>query len=806
MNNTLTRVQLLMLVGVALLLSMPVRGNAASLTGLTITTDASGDLLTVQTDAALPYQVFDLSGPPRLVLNFPATSVGKFSLPAPGRMIQAVRVRQKNGAAEVEVTMARATKYVIKEQGKLLKIRFPAPVVAAHTSVVSQIDDLSVVDHDSVTELHLLGSDLNLPVVSHIVNHGLTMTVDMPKAHSNLTKEHFSFPSRFVRSATIGNSGGGVRLVLNLLKPNPNYQIHATSGELVLRFANRLVAKSEAVVTPLVERIAFHPEDRVSHILLTMGTDSPIVDIQQRDHVIKLTLAGLRLKKGLERTMDVSEFPGDVQQIDAFQDGNKVRVNIRLRDKAKVSVSTFQRGKVLSVNIEPEAVTIARAGLSGDNRFFYTGDKVTFDFTGIDVVNALRLIAKMSNLNIIMSDGVSGKLTMRLIDVPWDQALDLILTAKGLGQEKVGNVLRIAPIATLRTEYKTRLALQKGSQALEPLVTEFITLNYTKVASIKAMIASAAANATKVAATAGGAGAAPAAKAASAGILSSRGSILTDNRTNTLIIKDTQASIDNVKRLIAAIDQPVRQVLITARVVDATDTFSRDVGIQWGGTYKGTSQSNFPGAVTVNGRANTTGGLIDLGAGVGPVAGGGAIGLALGTLNGVVNLDLALSAAELNGSVKVVSNPRIITTNLKPASITQGTNIAVVTPGTTTNPATTTYVPAMLSLTVTPQITSKNTVLMALEIHKDSPVSPTSKDISTKTVTTNVNVKSGETVVIGGIYERAKTNSKKGVPGLSSIPILGWLFQRNTKSDNRAELLIFITPQILPNTVTGGDG
>ncbi|MDX8408517.1 MAG: type IV pilus secretin PilQ [Mariprofundales bacterium] len=800
----------------AVALLVPGLSVASVLDRLQLVTDASGDTLTVQSDVAAPYQVFDLDGPPRLVLNFPATTIGALQIPPKGRVVAAVRASQQGDAAVVEVTLLQQVKYAIKENGKALVIHFPAMAAASSEVVTAKIDDLSVVDRGETTELRLRGTHLDLPFSSHIVNQGMTMMIDMPNAQSRLAKEHFSFPSRFVRSVIVGSSEGSTRLVVALLKANPGYQMHAASGELVLRFADSLAEKVEAGKA-MVERIQFRPQDRISHILLTMDTSTPIVDLQQTDSAIKLTIVGLRLKKGLERTMDVSEFPGTVKQIDAFQDGDKVRVVIRLRKDEKVSVSTFQRGKVLAVNIEPQALTAARAGAGGDNRFTFVGDKVTFDFKDIEVVNALRLIAQMSNLNIIMSDDVSGKLTMRLVDVPWDQALDLILTSKGLGQEKVGNVLRIAPIATLRGEYKTRLAVQKGSEALEPLVTEFITLNFTKVAAVKAMIASAAANATKVAAATAGKGAS-AAKGSSAGILSSRGSILTDDRTNTLIVNDTQPSIDNVKRLIMAIDQPVRQVLIAARVVEATSDFNQDIGIQWGGVYNAQSQQNFPGAISVgqpaaaqtNAAAIAGGGgivaaaakgfLVDLPA----AAANGAIGISLGSFNNAINLDLALSAAELNGSAKVVSNPRIVTTNLKPATISQGTKIAVVTGQGANNAATTTYVDATLNLTVTPQITSKDTVLMDVQISKDSPVG-TSSNINTKTVTTNVNVKSGETVVIGGVYERTRAQTKNSVPLLASIPVLGWLFQKNAEIDNRTELLIFITPQIMQNAVTGGE-
>jgi len=803
-----------------LLVALLTVGNAhaAQLNGVTLVADRQGELLTVQSDAPIPYQVFDLNGPLRLVLSFPSTTIGTAAAPVAGHAVVSTRLLQQGDNAVVELTLAAHTTYTITEQGNNLLIHFP--LVAEHkVKGVAQIDDLSVVDQGSNSVLLLRGSALDQPFTARMANRGMTMIVDFPGVVSRLAKEHFSYASQIVRDVTLGSHDGKTRMVITLLKANVSHKISATPGEFRIRFGpssvharggNRLVDVSSVEV----EAVDFQPEDRVSHVILTLNSDNAAVNLKSMEGEIRMIVSGAHLKQGLERTMDVSAFPGAVKQIDTFQQGEDVQVVVRLRDK--VRVSTYQHGKLVSINIEPRDLAIARARDGGDSAFSYSGDKVTFDFKDIDIKNALRLIAEMSNLNIIMSDDVSGALTMRLIDVPWDQALELILTSKGLAEEKIGNVMRIAPIDALRSEYKTRLAVQKGSEALEPLVTEFITLNFTKVAAVKTMIASAAANASKAASASGGGGAAKG-KAAAGGILSPRGSVLTDTRTNTLIVKDTRESIDNVKRLIAAIDQPVRQVLIAARVVEASNDFNRDIGIQWGGTYNVQSGQNFPGAISIGqpaaAQANATaiaggggiasatnkGFLVDL-----PAAAASAIGISLGSFNHAVNLDLALSAAELNGSAKVVSNPRIVTTNLKPATISQGTKIAVVTSQGANNAATTTYVDATLKLTVTPQITSKDTVLMDVTISKDSPVG-TSANINTKTVTTNVNVKSGETVVIGGVYERTRGATQNAVPGLASIPFIGYLFQRNAKIDNRTELLIFITPQIMKNAVTGGE-
>jgi len=408
----------------------------------------------------------------------------------------------------------------------------------------------------------------------------------------------------------------------------------------------------------------------------------------------------------------------------------------------------------------------------------YTGQKVTFDFKDIDIRNALKLISEMSDLNIIMSDDVTGTLTMRLVDVPWDQALDLILSARGLGQEKVGNVMRIAPMEVLRAEYATKLETRHGSLQLEPLVTEFITPSFAKVNDIKVILDSSKAKGTKDAAASGG----------STGLMTERGSLLLDVRTNTLIVKDTRKAINAVKALIAKIDRPIKQVQIEARIVEASDTFQRNIGIRWGGTGVKRTNQNFPNITNGNG-------LIDLP--MATTAGlGGTIGMTLGSLNSALNLNLQLSAAELDGDVHIVSNPRVVTTNLKAATIKQGTQLAFVTPGTANSPPTTTFKDALLELTVTPQITADNSILMEVLVKKDAP-SAVGGGIDKKEVTTNILVKNGETIVIGGVYTRTKRDNTNGVPLLSKIPVLGWLFKNNSKQDDKTELLIFLTPTIL---------
>ncbi|MDQ6959955.1 MAG: type IV pilus secretin PilQ, partial [Mariprofundaceae bacterium] len=481
------------------------------------------------------------------------------------------------------------------------------------------------------------------------------------------------------------------------------------------------------------------------------------------------------------------DFPGPVKQVDAYTVDHQVRVVARLREK--VEISSFQQGNVLTLTLTPKNVAVARRGLGGGEKSVYTGQKVTFDFKDIDIQNALKLIAEMSELNIIMSDDVRGKLTMHLVDVPWDQALDLILSARGLGKERSGNVMRIAPAKILQAENASRLQAQKTTQNLEPLVTEFISLSYAKVTDIETILAGARNSGT----TSGTGKNAP---SGNLGLSSTRGSVLADNRTNTLIVHDTQAVINNIKRLIARIDRPQKQVLIAARIVEATDNFSRDLGVRWGGQVSGRG-----GKVTnqISNNTTTPGGfLVDLPAAV-AAGSGGQIGLAIGALNNAFNLNLELSAAEADKKIKIISSPRLVTMDLKKATISQGQDVPFL--STSQNGTNITFKKANLSLEVTPQITAANSLLLHILVTKDSvsdsPSVAGNPIIDTKTIETDVFMDNGETIVIGGIYTRNRQNTTNAVPGLSKIPILGWLFKKNLRKDDKTELLIFLTPQIL---------
>ncbi len=423
-------------------------------------------------------------------------------------------------------------------------------------------------------------------------------------------------------------------------------------------------------------------------------------------------------------------------------------------------------------------------GAEGLQEKTYTGRKLSLDFKDADIKNILRLIAEVSNFNIITGDDVTGKITMRLVDVPWDQALDIILQAKSLGMTKVGNVMRIAPLESLKKEIQAELESKRAKEKLEDLATDFIPVNYAQGKELLPQVKS---------------------------LLSDRGDVKVDERTNILIIKDIARNIASAKNLVKTLDAKTPQVMIEARIVEANVTFQRELGISWGfmahegpdkkkelsvgGGTGGTSSLRTPiGTSSVDTRK-----LVDL-----PAAGGSVLEFLLTSDYGLKNLDVAISASEEQGDVKIISSPKIATLDNKEASVEQGLRIPYL-KLTTEGTVTTDFIDANLKLTVTPHVTNDGHVRMSIKAKKDAPDDSITVEgvpsIDKKEAITEVMIRDGGVVAIAGIYTIDKSKTTDGVPLFSKIPILGWLFKRERKEDNRRDLLIFISPKIIKDQV-----
>lgn len=431
--------------------------------------------------------------------------------------------------------------------------------------------------------------------------------------------------------------------------------------------------------------------------------------------------------------------------------------------------------KLQSQDIPTSGLTEGTSLLSEIDTKVYTGKRVSLEFQNADVQDVIRLIAEVSKLNVIVADDVKGNLTLKLVDVPWDQALDIILTTLGLDKAQHGNILRVAPAERLKKERETALANDKAAKQLEPLKLKLLNVNYAKADEMSARIKN---------------------------LLSERGTVDTDSRTNTLIVKDIKEHLGRIENLIRVLDTQTPQVRIESRIVQANDSFSRNIGIQWGPSLLQDADHNtgqqFPytiGWVGNNGSTEASGGwAVDAGTG----SSGSSMGFRLGNVSGIFNLDLRLSYAEVEGLARIVSRPSISVLDNKTARIIQGTKIPFL--SSSSDGSNVSFQEAGIEISVTPQITNDGSVILKVTTRSneagDAGVGG-NPSILIREANTEMLVKSGRTAVMGGVYKTNDVKSTVGVPYLKDIPILGWLFKGHSRSQNREELLIFITPYIL---------
>ena len=508
------------------------------------------------------------------------------------------------------------------------------------------------------------------------------------------------------------------------------------------------------------------------------------VDVRQQGQKIVVDFLQASLPEVLRRRMDVADFGSPVQTITTVQQGSNVRMTIE--PKGLWEHSAYQSESQLVIEVRPikEDSNKLTQGTQG-----YRGEKLSLNFQNIEVRAVLQVIADFTGLNIITSDSVSGNLTLRLKDVPWDQALDIVMQSKGLDMRKNGTVIWIAPKDELLTKEKLELEQRAQIAELEPLRSESFQLNYQKAESFKTVF--------------GLDGAADSKNS----ILSKRGNAVIDPRTNQLFVTDIASRLESIRKLIQKIDIASRQVLIEARIVEADDTFSRELGAKLSFGLQGglgTSRNNqivtggqLVDANTVTGFPSVSANAVNL-----PVVAGvqaGSVALTLFNAATTRFIGLELSALESDRKGKIISSPRVVTADQQAALIEQGEEIPVVTPGTANEPATTTYKKINLKLDVTPQITPDGSVILMVDITKDSrgEAVPGGLAVNTKHIKTTVQVENGGTVVIGGIYMQEETNEVDKVPFFGDIPVVGNLFKKTNRINDKKELLIFLTPKII---------
>lgn len=713
----------------------------------------------------------------------------------------------------------------------------------ALAQVANSIDGVTVSRASSgriVVRFQLKNPPAN-PPASFSIQSPPRIALDFLDTSNGLGATQRAIDEAALRSLNVIQAGNRTRVVFNLNKPQSfetqvegntvivtlNDQEAIKPGtDFVQRFAEPKAGDAQHALRDVDFRRGRNGEGR---LVVDLSDSSTGIDIRQQGRTLVVDFIKTSLPRNLERRIDVADFGTPVLTVDTFPQGANARMVIE--PKGLWEHSAYQTDNRFILEIKP--IQEDPNKLIQGTRGGYKGEKLSLNFQNVEVRAVLQVIADFTGLNIITSDTVQGSLTLRLKDIPWDQALDIILQTKGLDMRKNGNVVLIAPREELALKEKQQLenAIQIGE--LEPLVSESFQLNYIKAQDILNLIQSnrqqqfgAGAGQT---ATTGGQGS----------IISKRGVAIIDPRSNILFVTDTASRLEEVRKIIRQIDTPIRQVLIEARIVIASDRFSQQLGIRFGqqtgftflnGKYAaGSSGSlNTTPVVRLEGdrliRETRTQTPFELASGIAsagysdspqlnvnlPVpSAAGQLALTLINLGSGNLINLELSALEADARGKVVSSPRLVTGDNQKAAIEQGTEIPYVTPGSANSPATVAFKKAVLRLDVTPQITADGRIIMVVEVRKDTVGQNVQlgggfsvPSIDTKNVVTQISVNNGDTAVIGGVYEETIRNDVTQVPWLGNIPLLGYLFKQTGSSSEKVELLIFLTPRIVKETVT----
>jgi type IV pilus assembly protein PilQ len=610
--------------------------------------------------------------------------------------------------------------------------------------------------------------------LSFTIDNPARIALDFPNTSNGLTERSQPIGIGMAESMTVVEAQGRTRVVVNLIDMVP-YEAHAEGNSIILTVqsagseqsaAQAAVSSAAGGATDRLDNIDFRRgEDGQGRVIVSLSNPSIPVDMQQEGDKIVLDFYRAELPQELERRLDVLDFATPVKTIDTYTKGSNVHMVIT--PMGEYDYIAYQSDNQFTVEVK--ALTREEVEERKKDEFGYSGERLSLNFQDIEVRSVLQLIADFTGINVVVSDTVGGSLTLRLKNVPWDQALDIILKTKGLAMRQTGNVMLIAPSEEIAAREKLELESQKQIEELEPLYSEFMQINYAKADVIATLL-----------------------KNPETSLLSERGTVTTDDRTNTLLVQDTAGKLVEIRKLVARLDIPVRQVLIESRIVVANNDFSRDLGVKFGMSKRSTFDNNDK-FYSVSG-SQGDGLLVDL-----PVPSTSGIGLALGKVDGSFLLDLELSAMEAEGQGEVISNPRVLTSNQKAAYIETGTEIPYQ-ESTSSGATSTSFKKAVLSLQVTPQITPDDRIFLDLIVNKDSVGEETSDGIptiDTNEIGTQVLVDNGETLVLGGVYEHENRKTVNRVPFFGELPLVDWMFKSTLRTNNKAELLIFVTPKIV---------
>ena len=634
--------------------------------------------------------------------------------------------------------------------------------------------------------------------ISFTIDNPARIVLDFPNTTLGAVTKNQSIDIGVAHSVSVVEAGGRTRVVLNLVRSTA-YEIDVQGSSVTLTLgggSGSSMAGSSGGTAYIggtssgIEGIDFRRGDGgEGRIIVTLSDPSISVDMNRVGGKIVLDFLGAELPSELDRRLDVVDFATPVKEIDTKGNNNGTRMEISTITQ-DYDYLAYQSGNTFIIEVQAldEQEKAARKAQVG-----FTGERLSLNFQDIEVRAVLQLIADFTGLNMVASDTVTGNVTLRLKNVPWDQALDIILKAKGLGMRQIDNVIMIAPNEEIAAREKLELEASKQVEELAPLHTEFIQINYAKASELAVLI-----------------------KAEGNSLLSERGTVTIDERTNTLIIQDISASLESIREMLLKLDIPVRQVLIESRIVNADESFAKDLGVRFGygkstGLFRDSTQDPgvvFGGAEPGNidfggGTGFTTDNLENLLVDLPALATGASASLIVGKIGSYL-LQLELSAMIAEGRGEDIASPKVITTNQREALIESGVEIPYR-EASSSGAATISFKKAVLSLTVTPQITPDDKILLDLSVHQDTLGADTIAGIptiNTKNISTQVMVDNGETVVLGGIYSRSEINAIDRVPFFGDLPYVGFLFKRTSVSESKSELLIFVTPKILKDDLT----
>jgi type IV pilus assembly protein PilQ len=675
---------------------------------------------------------------------------------------------------------------------------FGLPLLAIVLSPALMAADLKTLDVAALpgdrVELKLTFDEPVAAPRGYTIEQPARIALDLPGVANKLGSKNRELGVGNARSLTVVEAKDRTRLIINLTNLAP-YQTRSEGNNLFI-----VVGEGGAAPRPGVAPVAaapspapvkaFVPQGKSisnidfqrgelgeGNVVITLSDASVSPDIQEQGGKIRLDFAKTQLPEALRVRLDVKDFATPVQFVSAS--GAADKASIVIEPTGLYDYLAYQTDNKLTLSIKP--LTQDEADQRKTERFAYSGEKLSLNFQDIDVRSVLQLIADFTDLNLVASDTVAGNITLRLQNVPWDQALDLVLKTKGLDKRKIGNVLLVAPADEIAARERQELESQKQIAELAPLRRELIQVNYAKASDMAKLFQSVT---------------------SASGVVDERGSITVDDRTNSIIAYQTQERLDELRRIVTQLDVAVRQVMIEARIVEANVDYDKSLGVRWGGAkILGGGKWNLYGNDDQGDESGNTGD--DVGPNV-PFVDLGVTnrtsGIGIGFITNNTILDLELSAMEKTGNGEVVSQPKVVTSDKETAKILKGSQIPYQ-EASSSGATSTTFVEAALSLEVTPQITPDNRIIMEVKVNKDEPDfanqvngTPT---IRKNEVNAKVLVSDGETIVIGGVFSNTQTKAIDKVPFLGDLPFLGRMFKRDVVTDRKSELLIFLTPRIM---------